>query len=220
MISSISTTTLSRRSFLAICGLSAATIAAFPSHAFATAWSSSKTRQQNGVSYTYRSGLDAGLKPKAYAQITASRAVSAGKMRARALIINSLGNQIMATGSWASNSGSATSLTATVTMSYKGPGYKGRGEVKIDGYFDNCNPTAAAQSAPPSLPVNATGQTYGTYFDVEQGRIPDLIAIVADNGAEGYVRYEQFASENASESIPVYDVEGATIVGMFTFGDK
>ena len=77
-----------------------------------------------------------------------------------------------------------------------------------------------AASLANELPINANGQTYGSAFDDEQGLTPDLLAVVADSGLEGYVLYEQFVDENAPDQIPVYDVEGETVIGTFTFGDK
>lgn len=218
---SISSLPLTRRSFFALSGSAMASIALLatsPTFAEATTWSSPRSTTLNGVTYSYSSGIDGGSRPKAYTRISASKSVSAGTMRARALLIKKLDENIYAASAWLSNSVGST-LTATVTAS-AALELRSKGQVKINGRNYSCTSTPVVQSHPDELPRNTREETYGTYLDVEHGRIPDLIAIVADNGTEGYARYEQFIDENTSESIPVYDVEGIAMVGMFTFGDK
>ena len=77
-----------------------------------------------------------------------------------------------------------------------------------------------------ALKMNQSGETYGSaLFSPEE---PDLVAAVATNGLEGYVRRadlegpvpaspeEALASqEDLPTSIPVYKEDGETIIGMF-----
>ena len=81
-------------------------------------------------------------------------------------------------------------------------------------------PPSPPTPSPPDLPVNENGQTLGTYEDVERGAVPDLIGIVADSGVDGYAYWEQFDAEDASDVIPVYAEDGATQIGVVSFGDK
>lgn len=221
MHSSTSPLPLTRRSFFALSGsviASIALLAISPTFAEATTWSSPRSTTLNGVTYSYSSGIDGGSRPKAYTRISASKSVGAGTMQARALLVKRLDENIYAASAWLSNSVGST-LTATVTAS-AALELRSKGQVKISNQNYSCTSTPVAQSHLDELPRNAHGETYGTYADMERGAAVDLIAAVSDNGIAGYVRHEQFASESASESIPVYDAEGVTIVGMFTFGDK
>lgn len=43
---------------------------------------------------------------------------------------------------------------------------------------------------------------------------------MADSGVDGYAYWEQFDAEDASDVIPVYAEDGATQIGVFSFGDK
>ncbi len=89
-----------------------------------------------------------------------------------------------------------------------------------------------AERAP--LAVNARGETYGV---AGEGSEPDLIAAIATNGREGYVRrsaLDAAAGANASTPaealawqdahagktfyIPVYESDGETVIGTFAVG--
>lgn len=79
--------------------------------------------------------------------------------------------------------------------------------------------------------VNADGHTYGVAND--RG-IPDLIAVIATNGKQGYVYAEQLQNaqpeptspEQAATmrptptAIPVYKSDGHTIIGQFVIGNS
>jgi len=75
-----------------------------------------------------------------------------------------------------------------------------------------------ASTADSAWAANANGQTYGV--ENSHGR-PDLIAIWADNGQQGYAfatdLYPQ-AGGPATGDIPVYLSDGTTVVGTFTAG--
>lgn len=84
--------------------------------------------------------------------------------------------------------------------------------------------------------VNAKGDTYG----VENGHgTPDLVAVEATNGRTGYAYATdlakaegsgftspaealawQDAHQGTSASIPVYEADGATVIGEFVIGDR
>ncbi|KQR25345.1 hypothetical protein [Microbacterium sp. Leaf151] len=95
---------------------------------------------------------------------------------------------------------------------------------------------ASREIAP--LATNADGETYGS---VAGGETPDLIAVLATNGQDGYVRrtdLEEADGTAAAESfrspadalawqeqhagrvsaIPVYEADGRTVVGTFVVG--
>lgn len=210
---------ISRRSFVGLGIIACGSVLFQPKLAHGITWGGSKKTTVGSVTYTYSSGLDSGLKPTAYTKITASNSVSAGTMQAQAVMTNLFGS-VIASSQWVSNRAQASSLTAQLTISRPTAGYRSRGNVNCGGRKDFCDQSPAGYSLSPGLPVNNSGQTYGTYGDVEAGAIPDLIAIVADSGLEGYALYEQFSAVDAPDSIPVYDVDGATQIGIFTFGDK
>lgn len=86
-----------------------------------------------------------------------------------------------------------------------------------------------------SYEKNENGETYGSALSAETiGVEPDLIAAIGTNGVEGYVRSSDFATgvmspeeaivymDNLSDSIsiPLYDVNGSTVLGEFVLKAK
>ena len=211
---------LTRRSFIAAGCTAAVAIALRPSQAFAVDWSTPVKKTINGVTYSYQSGVVLGANPTAYTRITASKTVAKGVMGARAVIIRENGVQIVASSIWKKNE-KGTSVTQSYSSSTLKLGFQSRGRVTIQGVDGQltCNPIKGRASRPP-LPRNGNGQTLGTYEDTEYGYEPDLLAIVADSGAEGYALYEQFMAEELPGSIPVYAEDGCTEIGTFTFGNR
>ena len=79
--------------------------------------------------------------------------------------------------------------------------------------------------------VNAKGETFGVQ---RHGKSPDLIAVYATNGKQGYAyvkdldwpvptspadaRAQQEANEGRTRSIPVYESDGETLIGEYTSG--
>lgn len=78
--------------------------------------------------------------------------------------------------------------------------------------------------------VNNNGETYGSLLsEYTIGEAPDLISAVGTNGEEGYVRAEDLTPEVSSieealeqeiengevRTIPLYDVDGETVIGEF-----
>ncbi|EJL45347.1 hypothetical protein BAG01nite_47110 [Brevibacillus agri] len=89
----------------------------------------------------------------------------------------------------------------------------------------------------PEFPINEQGQTYGSALNVTSlGAEPDLIKAYGVDGTLGYVRSEDLRGvkpKNPSEAvaltkqlnakgsrhIPLYDVDGKTVIGQFSIGD-
>lgn len=89
----------------------------------------------------------------------------------------------------------------------------------------------------PVFPVNQNGQTYGSLMDVNTpGQEPDLVKAVGVDGTLGYVKFvdmqgklpknpeEAIAMQNnrlkeGPKTIPLYDVDGKTIIGEFKIGN-
>lgn len=86
----------------------------------------------------------------------------------------------------------------------------------------------------PNFPKNQNGQTYGSASDATSPESePDLIKAIGLDGTEGYVLKTDFDGKkprnpiealeqqrNAPESrtIPLYDVDGKTVIGQFKIG--
>ncbi|WP_214627072.1 hypothetical protein [Paenibacillus agaridevorans] len=84
-------------------------------------------------------------------------------------------------------------------------------------------------------PVNENGQTYGSDADATSAETrPELISAIGENGIEGYVLKkdldgeqpktpeEAIAIQNSrspgGRDIPLYDVDGETVIGVFHVG--
>lgn len=96
--------------------------------------------------------------------------------------------------------------------------------------FLTCVP-AFANTRSSVMKVNASGETYGTLS--QQGEMLDLIAAVANNGKEGYIKKTDVEANSPTcpadavrkmekmeragdRTIPVYKADGITIIGDFT----
>ena len=96
---------------------------------------------------------------------------------------------------------------------------------------NNVNPTTAR----PSFPKNENGQTYGSASDASSpDEEPDLIKAYGVDGTIGYVLKKDLDGEmpnNPEEAleqqknrppggrdIPLYDVDGKTVIGVFHIG--
>ena len=218
---SFSKTLVSRRSFF-IVAAAALTVASMPMKAFAasTIWSTVKRTTVRGTTFSFLSGINVDKRVMAYTKVNANKTVAAGTMKARAVIVKDLKKNVLAAGKATSN---VKGITHMASVELKNPvvGIQSRGQVNVyNTGWVSCNSTIAPYSLAPDLPVNENGQTLGTYEDVERGAVPDLIGIVADSGVDGYAYWEQFDAEDASDVIPVYAEDGATQIGVFSFGDK
>lgn len=83
--------------------------------------------------------------------------------------------------------------------------------------------TIALASSTSPFARNASGQTYGSLLDVSvPGTEPDLVkAMGVDGKTVGYVRYSDLngpESENVTKRIPLYKVDGKTVIGEFEMG--
>ena len=210
---------IDRRSFCVVMAAACAAIMLDPMVAHGTDWGRSLTYKTQGVTFTFRSGLEGGATKKAITSIVASKSVPAGTMKAQALLVGRLDAAVIASSGWKSNAKGA-SLSVSVTSKTLQSGYRSKGKVRCYGVGRSCAASPTGYSVPSPLPKNESGQTYGAFDDVESGQIPVLIAVIADSGLAGYAYWDQFDAEDAPEAIPVYAVDGKTQVGVFTFGDK
>lgn len=86
----------------------------------------------------------------------------------------------------------------------------------------------------PSYHRNESGQTYGPLAGTTPQTQPDLVAVVADDGQDGYVLLGDLAAVASSpadalrwpdedrrggSTVPVYESDGATRIGTFTVDD-
>lgn len=210
---------ITRRTFLAGALVGGASIMLAPAQALATEWTSLKSVTAGGVTYSFQSGLDASSKPSAYTKLFASKSMAANTMKAQACMVRYLDNAIIASSAWKGNA-QGSSVSASVTISYPGAGYRYMGSVQCAGTTYRCPSTSSGYSLVSEPFQNDQGQSLGTYGDIDRDVAPELILVMADNGATGYVYWDQFSAPDASSSLPVYAVDGITPVGVFTFGDK
>ena len=81
--------------------------------------------------------------------------------------------------------------------------------------------------------INRAGKVYGAIPTKSNEEMPDLIAVVTDDGKEGYITKEDFKADVAASpeeaiqmmnnpeiiEVAVYDSEGSKTVGKFTLND-
>lgn len=77
--------------------------------------------------------------------------------------------------------------------------------------------------------MNARGQSFGR--GDTRGEVPDLVAAIATNGKQGYIKSEalneslppnpsaavQRSKSSQKRTVPVYAKDGTSVVGQFTF---
>lgn len=95
------------------------------------------------------------------------------------------------------------------------------------------SPGTTPQATRPAYPTNAQGLSYGSELDATNpDQAPDLIAAIATNGRQGYVRKVDLYPElpinpsaavkaqagQGARAIPVYSRDGVTVVGEFVIG--
>ncbi len=87
--------------------------------------------------------------------------------------------------------------------------------------------------------INENGESYGTAQDAPDGKEPDLVAVLGDNGNVGYARSSDIDGEmpscpeeavrmqeerekagNPPRVINVYKSDGVTVIDTFTIGDR
>lgn len=71
------------------------------------------------------------------------------------------------------------------------------------------------------LETNREGQTYGSLMNARTDQYPDLVAVLDDEGIQGYIYFEDvFCTPQTPISTKVYAEDGYTQTGIFTFGNK
>lgn len=94
-------------------------------------------------------------------------------------------------------------------------------------------------SEPAEYNLNANGKTYGSAsMASNESELPDLIGVVGENGTNGYIMKSDFILEQPASpdevpeymekkrkiekqggyKVPVYDVDGVTVIDEFTIG--
>lgn len=137
-----------------------------------------------------------------------------------------------------------TSSTGQYYAQNTGSFYNGNGYSTYTGYKSPIQALPSSKSASSSVAekvledlmsraeyeVNENGETYGSAISANTiGVEPDLIAAVGTNGVNGYVKAEELSPEVSTieealaqmgengnvRKIPLYDVDGITILGQF-----
>ncbi len=90
--------------------------------------------------------------------------------------------------------------------------------------------TTYVQRQPTDWATNASGETYGVVTGQDE---PDLIAVIATNGQQGYARADSLSAglptnpanavrnqteRQSSRTVPVYKPDGRTVIGEFRIG--
>lgn len=90
--------------------------------------------------------------------------------------------------------------------------------------------TTFVQRQPTDWATNAAGETYGVVKGQDE---PDLIAVIATNGQQGYARADSLRTavpvdpadavrsqteRQSSRTVPVYEPDGRTVIGEFRIG--
>jgi hypothetical protein len=111
----------------------------------------------------------------------------------------------------------------------------GLGAVGVSAFAANSNrqaPQANDGHAKPNFPLNAAGNRYGSLKDAPTPEdSPDLIAAIGTKGVEGFVKRDDFfeplpssvaealsRNRRPSHTVPLYSVDGKTIVDQFLIG--
>lgn len=200
-----------------------------------SSWKTLCTR--DGVTYKGKSSVYADTGTAwGSAYTNASSAVSTGKMGAAARLYKSNGT-LLKSSTTVYNGSSVKNVRAT-TGFYDGTGYfYGKGVSYVyngDGYtgyslYQTPMDEAAIVETYGVYKVqrNEHGEIYGSeYFLNQQGIEPDLILAIGKNGNEGYVRAEDLNKtastlieainfDSSTYEIPVYEVDGKTIIDSF-----
>lgn len=208
-----------RRKFcLLTTGVALALCSALPERALGTNWGQKIVKTVGGVTYTAVSGIAEGLNPIAYANASASSAVSKGTFAVRATIKNQL-KQIVASSGLVYNEKRGAS--ASVKHSRPKSGYYSQGTLRVGGTSYSIKPTVTCYNLDGEAEhyqVNASGQTYGMLPDTHDTEPPELIAVVGLHGESGYLLFVDYDQAGVNEVLAVYDSEGQNVVDIFSFG--
>jgi hypothetical protein len=194
----------------------------------------------NGYTYSYYSSIGTFTSSTtAYAEIDATSSVPTGYMGGLGRLYNSAGT-LVKSGSWWYNDVPCWGI-GVESGSYLSSGtFYSKSQVKLyngNGYTTyTCNASPNLQRSLASIisteeyKVNEEGLTYGSdYYAKTIDESPELICVLGLNGIKGYVYAEELynstnsleevleyvGSEHQDYTIPVYDVDGETLVDYF-----
>lgn len=213
--------------------LSVAMLASVSVYAFDDYDSSTDTYRANGTTYDYWSTLFVdGSKYRTATWIQAPSDIPAGQVGAEARLYNGdTGSLISSSGMKYSTSDYYFHVVYTNYKTVSSSVYsKGKVAIKIGsdvvtldsrktatvGGSSRLAALAQSLDAEGNYPVNLRGETYGSAMlsDIV-GNDPDLIAAVGIGGTDGYVRADDLSAETTKQEIPLYNVQGTTVIGSF-----
>lgn len=219
----------------------------FPSFAQAgTVTGLAKTINVNGISYTGQlSTITSGAQVTGKSRATASTTVGAGYIYTLVTLYN--GSSIVGSAAGYTSASLAQGYSTYTTGGQVGNSYSSRGQ------FAGFNPitgtyTYATQYPSPSImyyanallneqpneisskPVELvyqkteSGETFGTALGEEVfGRLPDWISAVAANGAEGYVKAEDYwmpTAENPADAVENFSTQQVRLIPVYAEPDS
>ncbi len=120
-------------------------VGACPTVAFGTTWSSQQRKTVGGVTYTFMSGIDEGLKPTASTSVAASGNVASRSFAARACLKNQL-KAVVASSGWVYNA--TRSVKAVVSHTRPAGSYFSQGQVILGGRQHDASPSVVCYGAP------------------------------------------------------------------------
>ncbi len=206
---------LDRREFALLVGAALLGVGACPTVAFGTTWSSQQRKTVGGVTYTFMSGIDEGLKPTASTSVAASGNVASRSFAARACLKNQL-KAVVASSGWVYNA--TRSVKAVVSHTRPAGSYFSQGQVILGGRQHDASPSVVCYGAPEKYELNSRGMTVGPLPDSVEDCPPVLMSVVGVDGNGGYVRFADFDAAEAGAVIDVVDFEGVSIVDRFVLG--
>lgn len=216
-------------------------------------WGNMKSETWSGRTFTYMAGADVssslGVSPLAY--IKASEVVPPDNIGVRPELYNSAGMLVVSIGATYFNSYSTDEFWAglkyvkSLGQSYYAAGSTvGMGNSYYHYFYCSYTPLVSLNDdsniETKMYDVNGQGLTFGSLLSSEyMGVAPDLVSVVATNGTEGYIYFEDMEATDSAQvaqlissdidsysySVPtrtatVYANDGLTVVGEFEFGGE
>ncbi len=188
----------------------------------------------SGAGYNYRMfstfylGINSSSRYAAvWVREDSNQIIPSGYVTARAILCDSAGDSFIEGGSKSSDGRdifvTASTRTTGDTKACSAVGYVtirgGSGQYTQPAYPRNLrlnNELSKSLTADGKYPVNSRGETYGSVMLAYQvGQGPDLISAVNSDGVRGYVRADDFLSDNADgRLLSLYDLDG-NVIGTF-----
>lgn len=187
---------------------------AFPDAASATSWGSATRISIGNVTYSVTSGVDEGLTATARVTATATTSVAAHSYAVRATLRNAIGGVV---GSSGLVYNSSRSVSASCKATRPKGSYYAVGVLVANGAKRDAKPSPTCYNLPSPYSINEHGQTYGNLPDSVNDKAPDLIAAVGIGGHAGYLYFEAFDAAEEYDIVPVFAVDGRTVVDQFQF---